>query len=65
VLLDFLEKWLGDIDCFFGLHDRKICALGLCTLLQLATKRPHDASQIAAKILPSACSLLENLEKVC
>jgi hypothetical protein len=64
VLLDFLEKWLSDIDCFFGLHDRKICALGLCTLLQLATKRPHDASQIAGKILPSACNLLENLEKV-
>jgi hypothetical protein len=64
VLLDFLEKWLSDIDCFFGLHDRKICTLGLCTLLQLATKRPHDASQIAGKILPSACNLLENLEKV-
>jgi len=64
VLLDFLEKWLSDIDCFFGLHDRKICTLGLCTLLQLATKRPHDVAQIADKILPSTCTLLENLEKV-
>lgn len=64
VLLDFLQKWLNDIDCFFGLHDRKICTLGLCTLLQLATKRPHDVAQIAGKILPSTCNLLENLEKV-
>lgn len=38
--------------------------MGLCTLLQLATKRPHDVAQIAGKILPSTCDLLENLEKV-
>ena len=49
---------------WFRLHDRKICTLGMCTLLQLATTRPHDVAQIACKILPSTCSLLENLEKV-
>ena len=64
VLLDFLQKWFADIDCFFGLHDRKVCALGLCTLLQLATKRPLDIAQLADKILPSACMIFENLEKV-
>lgn len=64
LLLDFVDKWFNDIDCFFGLHDRKICALGMCTLLQLATTRPHDVAQIAGKILPSTCNLLENLEKV-
>lgn len=63
VLLEFLQKWLNDIDCFFGLHDRKVCTLGLCTLLQLATKRPHDIGQIADKLLPSSCMVLENLEK--
>lgn len=47
-----------------SLHDRKVCTLGLCTLLQLATRRPHDVAQIADKILPSTCLLLENLEKV-
>jgi hypothetical protein len=36
----------------------------MCTLLQLATTRPHDVAQIACKILPSTCTLLENLEKV-
>ena len=63
VLLDFLQKWLTDIDCFFGLHDRKVCILGMCTLLNMATKRPHDVAQISDKILPSCCMLLENLEK--
>jgi hypothetical protein len=63
-LLEFLNKWFSDMDCFFGLHDRKVCVLGLCTLLQMATKRPHDIAQIADKILPSACLLLEDLEKV-
>lgn len=64
VLLDFLQKWFDDLDCFFGLHDRKVCALGLCTLLQLATQRPHDVAQMSDKILPAMCLLLENLEKV-
>jgi importin-7 len=64
VFLDFLQKWFTDIDCFFGLHDRKVCALGLCTLLQMATKRPHDVAQLSDKILPSTCMILESLEKV-
>jgi hypothetical protein len=64
VFLEFLQKWFTDIDCFFGLHDRKVCALGLCTLLQMATKRPHDVAQLSDKIIPSVCMILENLEKV-
>jgi hypothetical protein len=63
-LLEFLQKWFNDMDCFFGLHDRKVCALGLCTLLQTAAKRPHDIAQIADKILPSTCMVLDDLEKV-
>jgi hypothetical protein len=63
-LLDFLQKWFADLDCYFGLHDRKICVLGLCTLLQIATKRPHDVAQVTDKLLPSAVLLLEGLEKV-
>lgn len=64
VLLDFVNKWLADIDCFFGLHDRKVCALGLNTLLQLASKRRPDVDQVTDKLLPSMCMILENLEKV-
>ena len=64
MLLEFINKWFADLDCFFGLHDRKVCVLGLCTLLQLASKRPHDIAQISNRILPSICMTLENLEKV-
>jgi importin-7 len=63
VLLEFLHKWIEDIDCFFGVHDRKVCALGLSTLLQIASKRPHDVAQVADKILPSMCIVFENLER--
>lgn len=64
VLAEFIEKWLADLESFYGLHDRKVCALGLCTLLQIASKRPHDIAKIGTRILPSICMLLENLEKV-
>merc|ERR1719361_2547913 len=31
----FIGQWLYDTDCFNGLHDRKLCVLGLCMLLNL------------------------------
>lgn len=64
VLLEFVEKWFGDLDSFFGLHDRKVCVLGLCTLMQLGAKRPHEIAQVSTRILPSICLMLEALEKV-
>lgn len=62
--MEFLQKWFVDLDCFYGLHDRKMCLLGICTLLQIATKRPHDVAQVVDKLLPNSCVLLEGLEKV-
>ena len=41
-----------------------MCALGLCTLLELIPQRPHDIAQIAQRLLPSCCIIFENLEKV-
>lgn len=32
---EFVKQWIADTDCFLGLHDRKICVLGLCALLQV------------------------------
>jgi hypothetical protein len=46
------------------LHDRKVCALGLCTLLSVAPSRPHDVLQLANRILASCCLIYENLERV-
>ena len=31
----FVQQWIHDTDCFIGLHDRKICVLGLCHLMQV------------------------------
>lgn len=63
VMLDFVNKWFGDIDCFFGIHDRKVCALGLNTLLQLMVKRSAELEQIGSKLLPSMCTVLDDLSK--
>jgi hypothetical protein len=63
VLLEFINKWLDEIDSFYGMHDRKVCALGLCTLLQMGSKRPHDIAQMSTRLLPSICTVLESLEK--
>uniref|UniRef100_A0A4W6DE70 Importin 7 n=1 Tax=Lates calcarifer TaxID=8187 RepID=A0A4W6DE70_LATCA len=29
----FISQWLKDVDCFLGLHDRKMCILGLSAIL--------------------------------
>ena len=31
----FIGQWIHDTDCFIGLHDRKICVLGLCQLMTM------------------------------
>ncbi|KAI4503803.1 hypothetical protein M0802_001206 [Mischocyttarus mexicanus] len=31
----FIKQWIHDTDCFLGLHDRKLCVLGLCTLISM------------------------------
>ena len=35
VFRHFLQQWIHDTDCFIGLHDRKLCVLGLVHLLQM------------------------------
>ena len=32
---NFVQQWIHDTDCFIGLHDRKLCVLGLVHLLQV------------------------------
>lgn len=31
----FVDQWIHDTDCFIGLHDRKVCVLGLCLLITM------------------------------
>ena len=60
----FFEQWLTNIDSFHGLHDRKVCILGIAKLLQLeASKRPLIVNDFASKILPETLKLFENLKE--
>ena len=51
VFRHFLQQWIHDTDCFIGLHDRKLCVLGLVHLLQM----PDNAAvaEISQQLLPS------------
>ncbi|KAK8769712.1 hypothetical protein V5799_013823 [Amblyomma americanum] len=62
-LLDhFVKTWLGNIEYFMGLHDRKMCVLGLCTLISQAS-RPQSLSEMAPQVVPSLLVLFEGLKR--
>lgn len=45
-----------------SLHDRKLCVLGLCTLLN-SVVRPVAVSECAAQIIPSLILLFDGLKR--
>lgn len=58
----FLTRWIEDIHCFQGLHDRKVSVLGLVTLLNLpASARPPVVASLTNQIIPSALFLFDAL----
>ena len=60
----FINQWMQDTHCFLGLHDRKMCVLGLCTLISLnANQRPGIVNEIAPQIIPSALLLFDGLKE--
>jgi len=58
----FIGQWLYDTDCFSGLHDRKLCVLGLCQLMTLLPNLP-DIGEYAPKIFPSLIMLFDGLKR--
>lgn len=58
----FITQWFKDVDCFLGVHDRKICVLGICTLISLPQK-PQVLLELAPKIMPALIVLFEGLKK--
>ncbi|OCT83649.1 hypothetical protein XELAEV_18021791mg, partial [Xenopus laevis] len=58
----FIKQWLNDVDCFLGLHDRKICVLGLCALIELE-QRPQVLNQMSSQILPAFLLLFNGLKR--
>ncbi|CAB4067352.1 IPO7 [Lepeophtheirus salmonis] len=48
-------------DCFIGLHDRKICVIGLCQLLTMPTVPGVEAQ--SSKLIPSLLLLFDGLNR--
>ncbi|KAL6429387.1 hypothetical protein ACFW04_008221 [Cataglyphis niger] len=59
----FIKQWINDTDCFLGLHDRKLCVLGLCTLISMGPARPAAVNECATQIIPSLILLFEGLKR--
>lgn len=47
---------------FLRLHDRKLCVLGICTLLEMGAQRPN-LDEVIPKIMPSCLTLFEGLKR--
>ncbi len=61
VIGQFIEQWLNDTDCFVGIHDRKLCILGLCQLLTMPNV--PGVPENAKRMIPSLIMLFEGLKR--
>lgn len=59
----FFKQWMDDMSCFQGLHDRKMCVLGLMTLIRLPPDtRPTIVTEMMGQIVPSVLLLFDGLK---
>lgn len=64
ITAQFINQWVNDTDCFLGLHDRKMCVIGLSILMELPN-RPAAVNAVASLIVPSILLLFLGLRQVC
>ncbi|XP_013932021.1 PREDICTED: importin-8 [Thamnophis sirtalis] len=64
ITAQFINQWMNDTDCFLGLHDRKMCIIGLSILMGLPS-RPPAVDAVAAQIVPSVLLLFLGLKQMC
>ncbi|KAM5171427.1 importin-8 [Mantella aurantiaca] len=64
ITAQFINQWVNDTDCFLGLHDRKMCVIGLSILMELPN-RPAAVGAVASLIVPSILLLFLGLRQVC
>uniref|UniRef100_A0A1A8DBJ0 Importin 8 n=2 Tax=Nothobranchius kadleci TaxID=1051664 RepID=A0A1A8DBJ0_NOTKA len=57
----FINQWINDTEFFLGLHDRKMCIIGLSLLMELPS-RPAALEQVAGHIIPSILLLFLGLK---
>lgn len=63
ITAQFIKQWLHDTDCFLGLHDRKMCVLGLCALMNTPPNRPGVINEVVQQMMPSLILLFEGLKR--
>ncbi|KAM4035336.1 importin-8 [Anomaloglossus baeobatrachus] len=64
ITAQFINQWVNDTDCFLGLHDRRMCIVGLCILMDLPS-RPAAVSAAASVIVPSILLLFFGVRQLC
>lgn len=62
IVSNFIKLWISDVNCFFGLHDRKLCVLGLCTVIGLGPLRPRAVDECASLVIPALIGLFKGLK---
>lgn len=60
----FVRKWLSHIEDFSGIHDRRVCIMGMCALMQ-SSKKPSCLSEpgIQSQIMGDYIHLFNGLKK--
>ncbi|XP_057712393.1 importin-8 [Corythoichthys intestinalis] len=61
VTAHFINQWMNDTEFFLGLHDRKLCIIGLTVLMELPS-RPTALESVVDQILPSVLLLFLGLK---
>lgn len=49
--------------CVYRIHDRKLCVMGLLTLMALSPNRPIAVNEHATQIVPSMLMLFDGLNR--
>uniref|UniRef100_A0AAY4B720 Importin N-terminal domain-containing protein n=1 Tax=Denticeps clupeoides TaxID=299321 RepID=A0AAY4B720_9TELE len=61
ITAQFINQWMNDTEFFLGLHDRKMCIIGLSVLMELSS-RPAAVEGVAGQIIPSILLLFLGLK---
>ncbi|XP_030629161.1 importin-8 isoform X2 [Chanos chanos] len=63
ITAQFINQWMNDTEFFLGVHDRKMCIIGLSVLLELPS-RPAVLEGVAGQIVPSVLLLFLGLKHI-
>lgn len=60
----FFKDWIESLPLFYGVHDRKVCILGLSRLLQLnPAQRGPILELVSANLIPDLLQMFANLKE--